>query len=103
MAGCSDALVQLLIVVHANALGPSFNTCSLLSQLCGRLRCACIESSGSLPLFLGLGIREEFIPSMGISTLSGALAAGICDFDTPLILVKAPGKLFANCCRLIIL
>ena len=105
-----------VIFVRTSALGPSpsghvtsgttdweRNACTLVFCFCGRLRDASTESSGSLPFFLGLGTQVESMPSMGISTLSGALAAGICDFDTPLISVKASSKLFANCCRFIIL
>jgi hypothetical protein len=60
-------------------------------------------TSRSLPLFLGLGIWLDFMPSRCIPTLSGALAVGIYDFDTPLISVNASSRLFANCCRFIIL
>jgi len=89
--------------VTAGTIEWEHNAFSLTICLCGRPHLACAESSGSLPLFLGLGIWVEFMPSRGISTLSGALATGIYDFDTPLISVNASGRLFANCYRFIIL
>lgn len=66
---------------------------------CRRPRLACTESFGYLTLFLGWGVQAEFILYRGISTLIGAFVTGICDFDTPLISVKASGMLHDKFCR----
>jgi hypothetical protein len=114
---CAPSCTRTFTFMVCRSLSPSWcvvagtakwecNARSLVTCLCGHPRLACTNLYGFLLLFLGflgLGRGIEYMPSRDISTVSGALAAGICDFNTPLISVNSYGRLFTNCCWCIIL